>query len=117
MASLPLVLVLWLISAGTPSVADDRQPVSPVSFIDIPLRMSLEPLISAADKMLPDQAGNWRTWKDWHGIPSQYRGWRGPLSITASGNMLLVRAHIRYWIRAQKKTAWRGQRDSQLRRR
>jgi hypothetical protein len=103
MASLPLVLVLWLISAGTPSVADDRQPVSPVSFIDIPLRMSLEPLISAADKMLPDQAGNWRTWKDWHGIPSQYRGWRGPLSITASGNMLLVRAHIRYWIRAQKK--------------
>ena len=80
-----------------------KQPVSPVSFIDIPLRLSLEPLIDAADKLLPYQAGNWRTWKDWHGIPSQYRGWRGPLSITASGNVLLVQAHVRYWIRAQKK--------------
>ena len=99
---LPLVL-LWLTGAGAPSVAGIQQPESPVSFIDIPLRLPLEPLISAADKLLPYQAGNWRTWKDWHGIPSQYRGWRGPLSITASGDVLLVQAHIRYWIRAQKK--------------
>ena len=53
--------------------------------------------------MLPYQAGNWRTWKDWHGIESQYRAWRGPLSITVSGDVLWVQAHIRYWIRAQKK--------------
>jgi hypothetical protein len=100
---LSLVLLLWLTAAGAPSVAGMQQPELPVSFIDVPLRLSLEPLIRAADKLLPYQAGNWRTWKDWHGIPSQYRGWRGPLSITASGNVLLVQAHVRYWIRAQKK--------------
>ena len=99
---LALVLLLWLTGADAQSVAGIQQPELPVSFIDIPLRLSLDPLIGAADKMLPYQAGNWRTWKDWHGIPSQYRGWRGPLSITASGNVLLVQAHIRYWIRAQK---------------
>ena len=100
---LPLVLLLWLTAAGAQSAAGIQQPGSPVSFIDIPLRLSLEPLIDAADKLLPYQAGNWRSWKDWHGIPSQYRGWRGPLSITASGNVLWVQAHVRYWIRAQKK--------------
>jgi len=100
---LPLVLLLWLTSTGAQPVTGIQQPVVPVSYIDIPLRLSLEPLIDAADKLLPYQAGNWRTWKDWHGIPSQYRGWRGPLSITASGNVLMVQAHVRYWIRAQKK--------------
>jgi len=100
---LPLVLLLWLIGAGAQSVAGIQQPESPHSFIDLPLRLSLEPLIDAAEKLLPYQAGNWRTWKDWHGIPSQYRGWRGPLSITASGSVLMVQAHVRYWIRAQKK--------------
>jgi hypothetical protein len=100
---LSLVLLFWLTGAGAQSVAGVQQPVLPVSFIEIPLRLSLEPLIDAAEKLLPYQAGNWRTWKDWHGIPSQYRGWRGPLSITASGNVLWVQAHVRYWIRAQKK--------------
>jgi hypothetical protein len=99
---LPLVLLLWLTGAGAQSGADFQQPVPPVSLIDIPLRLSLEPLIKAADKILPYQAGNWRTWKDWHGIESQYRAWRGPLSITAWGDVLWVQAHIRYWIRAQK---------------
>lgn len=97
-----LVLLLCLAVAGAQSPAATRQPVFPISFIDVPLRLSLEPLIDAADRMLPNQAGNWRTWKDWHGIASQYRAWRGPLSVTASGDMLWVQAHIRYWIRAQK---------------
>jgi hypothetical protein len=97
-----LVLLLGQGSAAQPEVGLHETGV-PVSFIDIPLRLSLEPLIGAADQLLPYQAGNWRSWKDWHGIPTQYRGWRGPLSITASGNVLWVQAHVRYWIRAQKK--------------
>jgi len=97
-----LVLLLWLTGAYAQSPAGIQQPAFPVSFIDIPLRLSLEPLVDAADRMLPNQAGNWRTWKDWHGIASQYRAWRGPLSVTASDGVLWVRAHIRYWIRARK---------------
>jgi len=100
---LALVLLQWLTGTSAQSAAGGAQHISSVSFIDIPLQLSLEPLIDAADRILPYQAGNWRTWKDWHGIPSKYRGWRGPLSITASGNVLLVQAHVRYWIRVQKK--------------
>jgi hypothetical protein len=110
---LSLVLLFWLTGTGAPTVAGMQQPELPVSFIEIPLRLSLEPLIDAAEKLLPYQAGNWRTWKDWHGIPSQYRGWRGPLSIAASGNVLWVQAHVRYWIRAQKSClAWLTQRPA-----
>jgi hypothetical protein len=58
---------------------------------------------AAAEKALPSQAGYWKKWKDWHGIKSRYRAWRGPLSITAAGDVLLVQAHIRYWIRVHKK--------------
>jgi hypothetical protein len=100
---LPLVLLFWLTAASAQSVTDSRQPVSPVSIIDIPVRLSLEPLVNAAEKALPHQTGNWRTWKDWHGIKSQYRAWRGPLGISVSGDVLSVQAHIRYWIRARKK--------------
>ncbi len=96
------MLLLWTTCAGAQSVAGDKQPVAPVSTIEIPLQLSLEPLTKAAENTLPQQAGNWRTWKDWHGIKSQYRAWRGPLSITVSGDVLLVQAHIRYWIRAHK---------------
>jgi len=100
---LTLMLLLWLTDTGAQSVAGVKQPISPVSIIEIPVRLSLDPLTKAAEKTLPQQAGNWRTWKDWHGIKSQYRAWRGPLSITVSGDVLLVQAHIRYWIRAHKK--------------
>jgi len=99
---LPLVLLLWLTDVGAQSVAGIQQPVSPPSIIDIPVRLSLEPLLNAAEKALPYQAGNWRIWKNWHGIKSQYRAWRGPLNITVSGDVLSVQAHIRYWIRAHK---------------
>ena len=97
------MLLLWLTGAGTQSDAGAKQPVAPVSIIEIPVRLSLDPLTRAAEKTLPQQAGNWRTWKDWHGVKSQYRAWRGPLSISVSGDVLLVEAHIRYWIRAHKK--------------
>ena len=100
---LPLVLFLWLAGICASTNAGNQQPGSPVSILEIPVRLSLDPLTKAAEKALPQQAGNWRTWKDWHGIKSQYRAWRGPLSITVSGDVLLVQAHIRYWIRAHKK--------------
>ena len=99
---LPLVLLLWLSNTGAQSVADIQPPATPVSMIEIPVRLHLEPLIDAAEMALPTQAGNWRNWKDWHGIKSKYRAWRGPLRITASGDVLTVQAHIRYWIRARK---------------
>ena len=97
------MLLLWLGSAGAQSVADSQRPATPVSMIEIPLQLSLEPLTAAAEKALPTQAGHWRSWKDWHGIKSRYRAWRGPLRITVSGDVLTVQAHIRYWIRARKK--------------
>lgn len=102
---LGLLLALPLLLGNTDalSVAGIQQAAAPLSIIEIPLRLSLEPLINAAEATLPSQAGNWGSWKDWHGIQSQYRAWRGPLSMTASGDVLLVQAHIRYWIRAQKK--------------
>ncbi|MGB5304636.1 MAG: DUF4403 family protein [Gammaproteobacteria bacterium] len=98
-----LLSLFWLTTAGAQSAAGIQPPPLPASFIDIPVQLSLKPLIFAAEKALPYQAGNWRTWKDWHGIKSQYRAWRGPLNITVSGDVLTVQAHIRYWIRAHKK--------------
>jgi len=99
---LSLLLLLWLTAASVQSVAWGQQPGSPVSIIEIPVQLSLDPLTRAAERTLPQQAGHWRTWKDWHGIKSQYRAWRGPLSVTVSGDVLTVQAHIRYWIRARK---------------
>jgi len=99
---LSLLLLLWLTAASVQSVAWGQQPGSPVSIIEIPVQLSLAPLTRAAERTLPQQAGHWRTWKDWHGIKSQYRAWRGPLSVTVSGDVLTVQAHIRYWIRARK---------------
>jgi len=98
-----LVLLPGMGTAGAQPVAVGQGPAASPSMIDIPVRLSLEPLITAAEKMLPHQAGNWRSWKDWHGIKSQYRAWRGPLDISVSGDVLMVQAHIRYWIRAHKK--------------
>jgi hypothetical protein len=99
---LPLLPLLWLNAVGAQQSAGTQQAEPPVSFIDIPLQIPLQPMIDAADRILPAQAGYWRTWRRWHGIDAQYRAWRGPLSITASGEVLLVQAHIRYWIRAKK---------------
>jgi hypothetical protein len=97
------MLLFWLTSADAQPVTGIKQPIPPVSTIEIPVRLFLDPLTRAAEKTLPKQAGHWRSWKDWHGIQSQYRAWRGPLSITVSGDVLLVQAHIRYWIQARKK--------------
>ena len=98
-----LLLVLMVAPAAAQPTADTRVQPAPVSSIVIPVRLLLDPLTEAAEKMLPHEAGNWRSWRDWHGIKSQYRAWRGPLAISVSGGVLTVQAHIRYWIRARKK--------------
>lgn len=99
------LLMLLFVGASAdaqPTAGTYVQP-APVSSIEMPVRLSLDPLTEAAEKLLPDQAGHWREWKDWHGIKSQYRAWRGPLAISVSGDVLTVQAHIRYWIQARKK--------------
>lgn len=98
-----LILLVVVVSADAQPTAGTYVQPTPVSSIEMPVRLSLDPLTEAAEKILPDQAGHWRDWKDWHGIKSQYRAWRGPLAISVSGDVLTVQAHIRYWIRARKK--------------
>ena len=98
-----LFLLLCLANLGVTSAAGIGRPETRVSVIEIPIQLSLEPLIEATEEALPNQAGNWRNWKNWHGVKSRYRAWRGPLGISITGNVLLVQAHIRYWIKARKK--------------
>jgi hypothetical protein len=97
------LLFVWLTNAAAqPSPERQSGAVSP-SIIEIPIRMSLAPFSRAAEQAVPDQVGNWHNWKDWHGIKNQYRAWRGPLSIRMMGDVLLMQAHVRYWIKAHKK--------------
>jgi hypothetical protein len=64
----PLVLLLLLTVAGALPAAASEQALASPSLLEIPLRLSLGPLAVAAEEALPDQAGHWRSWKDWHGI-------------------------------------------------
>jgi hypothetical protein len=72
------------------------------SLIEVPIRIDLTPLFRAADERLPREAGHWLRWEDWHGIKTRYRAWRGPLSLSLSGDVLQAQAHVRYWARARK---------------
>jgi hypothetical protein len=56
-----------------------------------------------AEAQMPLQAGNWNDWQKNYGIETKYRAWRGPLRFTMQGDILLVQAHVRYWIKAHKK--------------
>jgi hypothetical protein len=90
-----LILGLALLGSGTAGAA------SP-SLIEVPIDLDLRPLFRAADQHLPTQAGHWQTWRDWHGIQTRYRAWRGPLSLSMTGDLLQAHAHVRYWARARK---------------
>ncbi len=83
-----------------PSVHTSR--LSPSS-MEIPVRISLDPLSEAVEKSVPYQTGYWRGWHRWHGIDTQYRAWRGPLRVSMRGDVLRLEAHVRYWIKARKK--------------
>jgi hypothetical protein len=101
-----VLLVALTVSSGASAqsvVAQQALPESSATVIEIPIRLSLERLFEVAEQEMPLQAGNWRDWRKTRGIKTKYRAWRGPLYLTAQGNVLLVQAHVRYWIKAQKK--------------
>ncbi len=77
-------------------------PPGAPSLIEVPIRIDLAPLFRAVDERLPREAGHWRAWEDWHGIMTRYRAWRGPLTLSLSGDLLQAQAHVRYWARARK---------------
>jgi hypothetical protein len=72
------------------------------SLIEVPIELDLRPLFRAADQHLPQEAGHWQTWRDWHGIQTRYRAWRGPLALSLTGDLLQAQAHVRYWARARQ---------------
>ena len=90
-----LILGLTLFAHGAAGAA------SP-SLIEVPIELDLRPLFRAADQHLPQEAGHWQTWRDWHGIQTRYRAWRGPLALSLTGSLLQAQAHVRYWARARK---------------
>ena len=98
-----LLFHTWLTNALAQKIPERQPDSEPPSIIEIPIQMSLAPLYQAAEQAVPHQVGNWRTWKDWHGIKTQYRAWRGPLSTHMMGDVLLTQAHVRYWIKVHKK--------------
>ena len=101
---LPLILSLLLSSgASAQPVAGQGQLTQSPSIVEIPIRLSLERLFEVAEQEMPLQAGNWRDWQKSYGIKTKYRAWRGPLYFTMQGEVLLVQAHVRYWIKAHKK--------------
>ena len=96
--TLGLALCLAL---ALPLGARAASPGTP-SLIEVPIRIDLAPLFRAADARLPQEAGHWQGWEDWHGIKTRYRAWRGPLTLNLSGDLLQAQAHVRYWARARK---------------
>jgi hypothetical protein len=76
---------------------------APVSVVQVPLELDLGPLIQAAETTLPTQTGHWPGWRDWHGIDTRYRAWRGPLQVAMQGEVLQAQAHVRYQLQARKR--------------
>lgn len=93
---IPILLPMSFARAGGAASGTD------VSILEIPLSFNLRPLIQAAENALPQQAGHWRGWQDWHGLKTRYRAWRGPLQIWMQGPVLYAQAHVRYWAQARK---------------
>lgn len=94
-----ILAILALIWLGVGSVATASETPS---LLEVPIQIDLRPLFRAADAQLPLEAGHWKGWRDWHGIQTRYRAWRGPLSLRMEGDLLHAQAHVRYWARARK---------------
>jgi len=100
-----LLISTLILSSGVSAqpVAGQGQLKQSPSIVEIPIRLSLDRLFEVAEREMPLQAGNWHDWKKTHGIKTKYRAWRGALYFTMQGEILLVQAHVRYWIKAHKK--------------
>lgn len=101
-----IILILsLLLSSGVSAqhFAGQGQLAQSPSIVEIPIRLSLDRLFEVAEQEMPLQAGNWRDWQKSYGIKTKYRAWRGPLYFGMQGEVLLVQAHVRYWIKAHKK--------------
>ena len=101
-AYLRLVLILSFLVLGWLGIGSIAPASETPSLLEIPIQIDLRPLFRAADAQLPREAGHWQSWRDWHGIQTRYRAWRGPLSLRMEGDLLHVQAHVRYWARARK---------------
>ncbi|MGE5155161.1 MAG: DUF4403 family protein [Bdellovibrio bacteriovorus] len=88
---------LW--GGGSPALGVEA---GPVSIVQVPLELDLAPLFKAAESALPTQIGSWPGWRDWHGIDTRYRAWRGPLQLSMQGETLQAQAHVRYQLQARK---------------
>ncbi len=102
MKTLTRILALFLGIALLNNVVASTPAAPQVSVIELPFRFSLKDLYRDAEAQVPTQAGNWRQWRDWHGLDIRYRAWRGPLSIHFQGDTLLVQARVRYWVQVRK---------------
>jgi hypothetical protein len=99
-----LALILQLLLVNTAGAAPPQlQPVTPSSLLSVPLRIPLGQFFGDLEEMLPQQAGNWRTWRRRHGVNTKFRAWRGPLSVHFEGDVLTLRAHVRYWVKVNKR--------------
>jgi hypothetical protein len=99
-----LLALLLLVShdASTQPVRQLHASATPPSIVEIPLRISLDRLFEVAEQEMPREAGNWRTWRETHGVNTKYHAWRGPLYLAMHGQVLTVQAQVAYWIRAHK---------------
>jgi hypothetical protein len=71
------------------------------SLMEVAVEVDLSPAFAAAETLVPRQTGGTR-WRDWHGLKVRYQAWRGPLLMELRGDVLLVRAHVRYRAQGRK---------------
>lgn len=101
-ALLLALLALPYLASAQP-VVGQGQGIGSSSIVEIPIRLPLDRLFEMAEAQMPLQAGNWHDWQKNYGISTKYRAWRGPLHFAMQGELLLVQAHVRYWIKAHTK--------------
>ena len=105
---LPVLIATMLLGVGLPAAGAAAGGASQLlhqtpSVLEIPFRFSLQGLFQETERIVPTQVGHWSEWKQWHGIDTQYRAWRGPLAVQLTGDTLTLQAHVHYWVRVRKK--------------